>query len=187
PFRGPSAGRGGRLDEAAGGPVSQDGPFLGRQLPPECAAMVRPADGSTRRFRRDADLLLHPGASRDCAASHQPAARRRGVRRILRQHGAAVLSRASGASEPTYDWRVICWVTNSVELQHARWKHAAGHLKNLKSEFLFCSTRKEVASLPSTSVSFSRIPMTRRSAAAPSSRAGRAHVSYWLRTVPPGT
>ena len=72
-----------RLDDAVawmkrlGVHLSAHRPVLGRQLPPERARLVRPPDGGARRFRRDGDLLLHAGASRDRAAPHEPAARSR--------------------------------------------------------------------------------------------------------------
>src|SRR4051794_27305140 len=84
PLRGPPARRRGGLDEAARRPIPAHRPLLGRQLPPERARLVRPADGGAGRFRRHRHLLLHARAPGHRAPPHKPPAGKGGVRCVLR-------------------------------------------------------------------------------------------------------
>jgi hypothetical protein len=90
PLRGPSAGRGGRLAEAAGRAPPAHRALVGRQL-----SAPTPWPGSTGRWRRwRTSTSPSPSASRPSIAAssppHQPAPGRRGVRPVLRGHGAAL-------------------------------------------------------------------------------------------------
>src|SRR4051794_13228993 len=91
-FPGPPPRRCGAVDAAAGRSAPAHRTVLGGQFSSRCYGLVRPADGCTRRIRGDRYLLLHSGASRDCAPSHQRAAGSTRVCRLLRDDGPSLRS-----------------------------------------------------------------------------------------------
>src|SRR5205085_8762949 len=100
-LRGPPPRLRGGVAQAPRREATAHGPELGRPPPPQRAGVVRPADESARRLRRDADLLLHPRLARLARPLHLAPAARGGVRVVLRGDDAALrVKRCRGRLQP---------------------------------------------------------------------------------------